>query len=204
MTRSFTQVAAALWLAAASTHSLAADFSFSGHIEFNNDVVQVAFDISEPLSDLRLWTDSWASGLNFDPGTTLWQRVGADHQLTAQNDDDDTVAAGQGAFDSGLSLQGLAAGSYIVTLTAFPYQAAGSLLSQGFAFDTAVDPAPVITRIADWNQPGYDANANDQKGTFWRLNLSGVSQAAVVPEPQSWALMAAGLAMLLTVARLRG
>jgi hypothetical protein len=203
--RNLTAPAFGLLLAAASAAASAADFAFDGNIEFNDDVVHVSFAIADvdASADLRLWTDSWQGGLNFDPGITLWQQVGADFSLLAQNDDDGTLAAGQGVFDSGLSLGGLSAGRYLVTLTAYPYQAAGTLLSQGFAFDPAFVPAIGVERIADWNQPGYDVDANDQKGSFWRLNLDGVAQAAVVPEPGSLGLMASGLLGVLMLARRR-
>jgi hypothetical protein len=201
MSRTLAPATLGLLLAAASAGANAADFTFGGDIEFNNDVVKVSFDIVDATTAVRLWTDSWQAGLNFDPGLTLWQQQGTDFTLLTQNDDDDTVGTDQGAFDSGLQFGGLAAGHYIVSLTAFPYQAADTMLSQGFQFDPGFVPAISVERIADWNQPGYDVNANDQKGTFWRLNLSGVQQATVVPEPGSLLLMASGLFGLLLLAR---
>ena len=73
--------------------------------------------------------------------------------------------------------------------TASPNYANGSSLATGFALDGST---PI--RIADWNQPGYNINTNDQKGTAWSVHLSGVTQAALVPEPSGWLVLALGLA----------
>jgi len=172
-----------------STSAHAADFNFSGQLVYHNDVVQIDFNLAA-AADVRLWTDSWQSGLNFDPQIALF---GGGSQLLAQNDDDDTVAPGQGYFDAGLALtQGggspLAAGHYRLTLSASANDPVGPTLADGF---TLSGQTPVL--ISAWNQPGYDVNANDQKGGLWQLHLTGVDQAAVVPEPASLALMLAGL-----------
>ncbi len=181
--------AAGLILACASAS--AASFSFSGQIRFHNDVVQVDFSLAAPATEVRIWTDSWLGGLNFDPAAGLWRASGGDFSLLAEVDDDDTVAAGQGFYDTGFVLPALAAGNYRVTLVAAFNRANGSLLSQGFAYGSET---PIL--LTEWNQPSYDPNANDQKGGFWRLNLSGVTQASVVPEPATWLLGALGLALL--------
>ena len=70
--------------------------------------------------------------------------------------------------------------------------ALGSLLSDGFSYDAETPIA-----IGQWNQPSYDINANDQKGTFWRLHFSGVDQVSAVPEPASALLLALGGLVLL-------
>ena len=63
----------------------AADFSFSGHLTYNTDVVQVAFTLDLDASHVRLWTDSWQSGLNFDPTLTLWAKQGTGYSLVGDN-----------------------------------------------------------------------------------------------------------------------
>jgi hypothetical protein len=135
----------------------------------------------------------------------LWQRQGSAYVLVAQNDDADVLAAGQGFFDAGLQLSSPAAGHYLVTVGASPNVPLGTLLSQGFGFDPSYGPI-AVQPIAQWNQPSYDVNANDQKGSFWRINLSGVENAVAlpaVPEPASWMLAIAGLGVIGWVGRRR-
>ncbi len=158
-------------------------FSLEGNASLNSDIVKLTFSIDRDASDFRLWTNSWQQGLNFDPTLALWQGVGSDYTLLAQVDDDDTVGAGQGAFDAGIMWASLASGNYLVTLTASPNYALGTLLSEGFSFDGS----PAIP-IAQWDQPGYNLNTNDQKGTFW--SLQGEYTVSAVPEPSKWLLAA--------------
>lgn len=186
-----TRIAAAAALVMSVTGALAADFTVSGQITFHNDVVMVDFSLASAATGVKIWTDSWQSGLNFDPTGALWLRSGANFNRLAEVDDDDTVAPGQGFYDTGFSLPSLAAGQYRVTLAAAVNASNGALLSQGFSYDSQT-PIP----LAVWNQPTYDPNANDQKGGFWRLRFTGVDSVSVVPEPASWLLLALGVAGL--------
>lgn len=174
----------ALALAALSFAAQAADVSFSGQAVNHNDTIVIDFQVAAG-STVSLWTDSWQSGLNFDPQLFL-----ASGGVIVQADDDggSLVNAGAGYYDAGLQFTATTAGSYRLVLNAASNNAQGATLAQGFAYD---GDTPI--RLADWNQPSYDINANDQKGGFWRLNLSGVQQAAVVPEPGRVGLMLAGL-----------
>jgi hypothetical protein len=185
------RVALAAMLALAGATAQAAEFTLSGNIGFHNDVVQIDFTLAAPGSNVKIWSDSWQSGLNFDPASVLWQASGADFSLVQANDDDDTVAPGQGYYDTGLSLATLAAGQYRLTLIASSNDANGSLLSQGFAYS---GQAPIA--LSQWNQPSYDPNANDQKGGAWQLHFSGVDSVAAVPEPTAAWLLLAGLGSL--------
>lgn len=186
---------AALLLTAGGVQAV--DVTLSGNVGFHNDVVNVDLFLATDRADVRLWTDSYLSGLNFDPTLALWLKAGADYSLLQQVDDDDAVGPGQGFFDAGIVLPKLQAGQYRVTLVASSNDANGPLLSNGFAYDAQTPIA-----IDQWNQPGYDLNANDQKGSFWRLHLDNVDQASVVPEPAPAALLALGLGALML--RLRG
>jgi PEP-CTERM motif len=178
---------AALLLAAAAGHGQAADFTLQGDIAFHKDIVQIDFMLAAAGS-VTLWTDSWQAGVNFDPTGALWLRSDADYSLLALNDDNVDVPTGPGSFDVGFLLPTLAAGSYRLTLAASFNEPNGTLLSQGFSYD---GQAPIA--LADWTQPSADPNFPDQKGGYWRLNLSGVDQASVVPEPSVAWLLALGL-----------
>ena len=182
-----TRIAAAAALLMSVTAAQAGDFTVTGTMTFHNDVVLVDFSLASAATNVKIWTDSWQSGLNFDPTAALWLRSGADFSRLAEVDDDDTVAPGQGFYDTGFSLPSLAAGQYRVTLVAAVNASNGSLLSQGFAYDSET-PIP----LALWNQPTYDPNANDQKGGFWQLRFSQVDSVSVVPEPASWLLLGLG------------
>lgn len=168
----------------------AADFSFGGQIAFHNDLVQVDFTL-DAGADVAIWTDTWLSGLNFDPQLTLWQNG----QLLAANDDNDSLDAGQGFYDAGLSLP-LGAGRYRVVLSAAGNDAVGQTLAEGFSL---AGETPVA--LADWVQPSSNLNLGDQKGGSWQLHLANVSQAALVPEPTTYALMFAGLLAIGWLAR---
>jgi hypothetical protein len=182
-----TRIAAAAALLMSVTAAQAGDFTVTGTMTFHNDVVMVDFSLASAATGVKIWTDSWQSGLNFDPTGALWLRSGGDFSRLAEVDDDNTIATGQGFYDTGFSLPSLAAGQYRVTLTAAVNASNGSLLSQGFAYDSET-PIP----LALWNQPTYDPNANDQKGGFWQLRFSQVDSVSVVPEPASWLLLGLG------------
>lgn len=163
---------------------------------FHNDVVQIDFALAAPGADVKIWSDSWPSGMNFDPASALLVASGADFSLVQADDDDDSVAAGQGYCDTGLALTTLAAVQYRLTLVAASNDANGSLLSQGFAY-SGQTPVP----LAQWNQPSYDPNANGQKGGYWQLHFSGVDSVSAVSEPAAAWLLLAGLAGLVLTAR---
>jgi len=190
-------------LTAAGWSVQAADFTFQGHVNLNTDIVQVGFTVNTDATNVDVWTDSFMGGVNYDPITALWRKVGSDYQLIDENDDNPDIRAGQTYYDSGFHLATLAAGDYLFTVGAYPNFAYGTLLSQGFEFDHD-GTTPVA--IPDWCQPDSRNNCLDQKGTFWRVNLSGVDSATpppAVPEPSTCALMALGLGVVGWAARRR-
>jgi len=193
------QLIAIALLAATTAH--AADLSLSGQAVNHNDKVVIDFQVAAG-STVSLWTDSWQAGLNFDPQLFLASGgvIVNTNEVGASLDDDggSLVNAGAGYYDAGLQFTAATAGSYRLVLNAASNDALGASLSQGFVYD---GDAPI--KLADWNQPSYDINANDQKGGFWRLHLSGVEQAAVVPEPGRIGLMLAGLLSIALVVRQR-
>jgi len=177
----------------------AADFTFSGNVNLNTDIVQVGFRLDQDASNVDVWTDSFNGGTNYDPVTALWVKDGDNFRLVDQNDDNPGIRPEtQTYYDSGFRLDTLAAGEYLFTVGAYPNRAYGQLLSEGFTF--AFD-GTAATPIADWCQPASNDCVN-QKGTFWRVNLSGVDGAtAPVPEASTWLMFALGLGAIAVGAR---
>lgn len=179
-------------IAALSTGANAATFHFTGNIANHNDVITTAFTVGQNATNVRVWTDSYLSGTNFDPITTLWDATtGA---LIAQNDDNPNIAAGQTSFDSGFLLPTLAAGDYLFTVTPyanFVSSNANYYTDPGFAY-AAQTPIP----LSQWCQPFSHCNM----GTNWSVWVDGVTSAtnphSTVPEPISMALAGTGLAAL--------
>ena len=188
----FTALTLAALLAAGAAQ--AADFTFSGQASFHNDKVVIDFSVAAGQT-VTFWTDSWQSGLNFDP--QLFVAAG-DALLASDNDGGSLVNAAAGYFDAGLVFTAPSSASYRLILNASSNDALGSRVSDGFTYD-----ADTPIALADWNQPGYDINKNDQKGGFWRVHLSGVETAAAVPEPAAWAFLLPGLLTLTLAARRR-
>jgi len=160
----------------------AALIHFDGEIDYHNDVIFINFTLDDDATDVRVWTDSFLSGVNFDPITALWS---ADGSLISQNDDDSSInPATQTIYDSGFALSFLAAGDYIFSVATYNNFASGSTLSEGFIFDSQ---DPIALEI--WSQPASSVNM----GHYWSVWLDGVDSAvgpaSSVPEPSSMALL---------------
>ena len=112
-----------------ATISQASTFTFSGNIANHNDIVRVDFSLANNATNVRVWTDSFLSGTNFDPITALWNAdTGA---RLGENDDNSSIALGQTYFDSGFSLASLAAGNYFFTMATFANFANGTNFLSG-------------------------------------------------------------------------
>lgn len=164
----------------------AVDFSFSGNIVNHNDVAQIAFTLATDVTNVSVWTDSYQSSTNFDPITAVWRELGSDWTLVGENDDANIVP-GQTQYDSGLLFPTLNAGNYLFTIARYSNFAEGTLLSQGFRFDSE---APLA--LSDFTSDG----------AFYSVHLSD-SFISPVPEPETYTMLLAGLGLLGFMARRR-
>ena len=63
---------ALLSLSAASAN--AASFTFTGDLENRNATTHFDFSLASISTNVRAWTDSFLSGVNFDPIIAIWQQ----------------------------------------------------------------------------------------------------------------------------------
>ena len=177
-------------LAGAAVCAHAAPVAISGTLTYDTDVVLISFSLAA-AAPVSIWTDSWSAGLDFDPTISVFDAAST---LVATGDDTADPAllhAGQGGYDGELDFASLAAGTYTLSLSASGNDPVGPSLADGFSL---AGTTPIA--IANWNQPSYDLNKNDQKGGFWRVNIDGATTVAAVPavpEPSTWVSMVVGL-----------
>jgi hypothetical protein len=172
----------------------ALDFDFSGTIANHNDVSLFTFSTASP-STVTLFTSSWDDG-GFDPMLGLWDSTG----LLIEFQDDgglngSTTSNGipydYGIFDSYYT-NTLLAGTYTVSVSTYPNNNNGLLLSAGFNFDGQT-PIP----IALWDQPPALNGFRTGNFAFHVLNVTqATGPSNNVPESSSLFLLVAGLAGL--------
>lgn len=109
-------------------------YTFIGNLVNYNDVVKINFSLAQAASNIRVWTDSFMNGDNFDPIVGLWN--GITGEKIAENDDNDTIDPNQTYNDAGFELTNLAIGDYFFTVTSYPNFSNSENFSDGFSNDS--------------------------------------------------------------------
>jgi len=203
-TQQLKTIAAALTLGLAATAASAANFSFSGNFEHDNDVQLFSFTVSALTSvSLRSW--SYAGGTNaagteiasggFDPVLNLFDATG--QQLGKQDDAECSLVAAdptsEQCWDT-FYITELAAGTYTASLQQYKNFAIGSNLADGFAMDG----------VAHQNfRNGFVDYAGYKRDAHWAFDILNVDSAVQVAEPESLALVGLGLFAMVALRRRR-
>lgn len=166
--------------------------NLTGEIKNHNDIIFIGFSLEEQTFDVKIWSDSFGMGVNFDPIASLWS---SDGTRLAEIDDGIGYSDTQTFNDTGMGFDYLDAGRYTLALAAAPNTSISNQLSDGFSFDLQ-QGIPLSQWFQPFNEPGM--------GTNWSLWLDGPDTAVViskVPEPKSLLLLTFGLFLLSKIKR---
>jgi hypothetical protein len=154
------------------------NFDFDGNLTYHNDIAFHDFTLHTDATNVRIWTDSYWNGVNFDPVLALWTASG---DLIDENDDNPFVHPSQTYADSGIALASLSAGNYRLSIAVFDNFATGPF---SFTYD---DDLPIL--LSDW---GY-------LGGYYHVNFEGT--VTVIPVPATLLLLGSGVLGLLGLRR---
>ncbi|MDR0563539.1 MAG: DVUA0089 family protein [Azoarcus sp.] len=163
----------------ASSASEAASFTLTGSLTGKNDYAVGWFTVDSALTGnldgvVISFTDSFQAG-NFDPSLGIWDSLG---NLIKFDDD-----SGPG-FDAFIKLDNLRDGKFFFTVSNWDNAPKSNNLWDGFKND------------------GLSGGlVPDSWGNQWSVTITGVAAAGVVPEPETWAMLLAGLGLVGAVAR---
>ncbi|WP_291990687.1 DVUA0089 family protein [Luteitalea sp.] len=202
--------------ALAATPAAAADLSFRGTFEFDDDIQFIDFNVGA-LSTVTIRTLSYAGGIN--AAGEVIPRGGFDPGLALAHPSGDIISAGDDSlgvpedpfthqkFDVLMELE-LGAGAYRLAVTQYDNSALGPTFDDIFTRAGQGNFTPTMTfceadRFCDvsgvlpWNA----------RTGNWAVDVMNVQSATLVqspaPEPESWALLAAGLGLIGLRARTR-
>ena len=178
----------------------AATLEFSGNLSNGMDFstqAQGSFFVDGSIGDgtVTLYTDSFVDH-NFNPFLVVWDWDGNLIKWNNNGFDLDVTRDSKIEFAAG----DLADGKYFFTVSNTPYtpvcyKDVTCNISQGFDLTDALNPGvdPNNFRPGSWVTPGY--------GDYWHVVVTG--SVTAVPEPETWAMLLAGLGMVGAVARRR-
>ena len=187
--------------------SAAADFSFEGAFNQDDDVQQFSFSVAAN-SDVTLRSWAYAGGVNaagqtiarggFDTNLALFDGSGA---LIGINDDGGpgNVAADSetGQYWDAFLQVTLAPGDYLASLTQYDNFANGPNFANGFFRDGEGNFTADFGCGAAAFCGLSGASPYDQRSNRWALDILNVSPVEVspIPEPETYALLLAGLGL---------
>jgi hypothetical protein len=189
----------------ATTHASSASFSneTTGFLFQNvTDLWTEAFEVDNAIDGkgvevfAYVYRDGWTHTYSFDPFLVVWDANGNIVLDISGNKAYNDNINQLGAYDSYINLGNMDNGIYYVTIGNSPNKPVKDTvdfnnISDSFSYGTA-DPSDLY---GIW---GITTNVTGQ----WSMHISGASAAPVpVPEPETWAMLLAGLSIVSIAAR---